>query len=125
MYGERELIWLVKDRWGRDFVLYQDTWYNHILGRHHGLRGHEAAVAEVLTRPSRVMYDAVHPLRECFYRPRTHPDCPELFLKVCVERTSAFGGFVVTAYLTPNIQVNEVQRWPKTRTTVSIHLKIP
>jgi hypothetical protein len=112
MQGERPVIWLVQDRWGRDFVLCEDTWYNHILPRHHVLRGYEAAVAEVLTGPSRVMLDAIHPMREGFYRPRTHPEYPELFLKVCVELSSAIDGFVVTAFLTPTIQVDEVQRWP-------------
>jgi hypothetical protein len=112
MFDDRPVFWLAKDRWGRDFVLYEDTWYNHILSRHFVLHHHEAAVAAVLTRPFRVTHDAVHPLRECFYRPDALPEHPELLLKVCVELTSSFGGFVVTAFLTPKYQEDEVQRWP-------------
>jgi hypothetical protein len=112
MQGERATIWLVKDRWGRDFVLYDDTWYNHILPRHRLLLGHEAAVAKVLTNPFRVMHDATDSLRECFYRRRVHPDFPDLFLKVCVELTSNRGGLVVTAFLAPTIRSDEVQQWP-------------
>jgi hypothetical protein len=112
MRGERAVIWLVKDRWGRDFVLYADTWYNHILPRHRFLAGHEAAVAKVLTNPYRVMLDATEPMRECFYRMRVHPDFPDVFLKVCVELASNRGGLVVTAFLAPTIRSDEVQRWP-------------
>lgn len=112
MQEERAVIWLVKDRWRRDFVLYEDTWYNHVLLRHRLLIGHEAAVAKVLTNPFRVMHDATNPLRECFYRMRGHPDFPDHFLKVCVELTSDRGGLVVTAFLAPTIRSDEVQRWP-------------
>ena len=112
MEFERAVIWLAKDRWGRDFLLYDDTWYNHILARHRLLLGNEAAVAKVLSDPFRVMHDATNPQRECFYRRRVHPDFPELYLKVCVEMTSDRGGFVVTAFLAPNIRSDEVQRWP-------------
>ena len=112
MQGERPVIWLVKDRWARDFVLYEDTWYNHILPRHFVLHGREPDVAAVLTSPFRVMSDAVHPMRECFYRLGAHPEHPRLLLKVCVELTTVSGGFVVTAFLTPKIQEDEVQHWP-------------
>ena len=31
MQLDRLPIWLVKDRWQRDIVLYEDTWVDHIL----------------------------------------------------------------------------------------------
>src|SRR5918998_2776585 len=108
------LVWLVRDRWGREIVLDEDTWYHHILPGHRTLRGHDAAVAKVLTDPYRVMHDAWHENRENFQRPRTHPHHPDLFLKVCVEfgaEETGFSGTVVTAYLTPDIGSDEVQRW--------------
>jgi len=111
-----DLVWLVRDRWGRDIVLYEDTWHNHILLEHRNLRGHDAAVAKVLSDPYRVMHDAWHETRENYYRPRTHPRYPDLFLKVCVEfdpGDTGWAGVVVTAFLTPNIGAEEVQRWPQ------------
>lgn len=106
------LIWRVRDRWGRDIRLDEAAWYNHIVPDHGYLREHEAAVAKVLTNPYRVMHDAVHDNRECFYRPRTHPGFPGFFLKVCVEFESDFSGVVITAFLAQNIRAVEVQRWP-------------
>ena len=98
------LVWLVQDRWGREIMLDEDTWYDHIVPGHRVLRGHEAAVAKALTNPYRVMHDQWYTNRENFYRPRTHPVSPDLYLKVCVE--------VVTAFLTPTIGSKERQRWP-------------
>lgn len=106
------LVWLVRDRWGREIVLDEDTWYNHIVPGHGDLRGHDAAVAKVLTDPYRVTYDAWHENGECFYRPRTHPSRPDFFLKVCVAFAPDGSGEVVTAFLTQNINPEEVQRWP-------------
>ncbi|MGH7963131.1 MAG: hypothetical protein ACRERD_15085 [Candidatus Binatia bacterium] len=105
-------LWVVRDRWDREIGLYEDAWYNHIVPGHRTLREHESAVAKVLTNPYRVMHDASHENRECFYRQRTHPSFPELFLKVCVEFESEYAGEVITAFLTPKIHADEVQRWP-------------
>jgi hypothetical protein len=115
MAGWSPLIWIVTDRWGREIHLDEDTWYHHIVPGHRTLRGHEAAVAKTLTNPYRVVHDAWHENRENFYRPRTHPLYPDLYVKVCVEfETDETGslGTVITAYLTPNIGFDEVQRWP-------------
>lgn len=112
MVQQDSLIWLVRDRWGREIGLDERRWYNHIVPSHRELHRHEAAVAKVLTNPYRVTHDAWHEDRECFYRQRTHPLYPGLLLKVCVEFDTEDSGFVVTAYLTPNLRANEVQRWP-------------
>ena len=105
-------LWVVRDRWGRDIRLHEDVWYDHIVPGHRALGDHEAFVAKVLTNPYRVTHDALHDNRECFYRQRTHPSYPELFLKVCVEFESEHNGLVITAFLTPKIHADEVQRWP-------------
>jgi hypothetical protein len=105
-------LWVVRDRWDREIRLDEDAWYNHIVSGHRALRDHEAAVARVLTNPYRVTHDALHEYRECFYRQRTRPRYPELFLKVCVEFELEHSGLVITAFLTPRIHADEVQRWP-------------
>jgi hypothetical protein len=58
------------------------------------------------------MHDSFHDNRECFYRQRTHLRFPELLLKVCVEFETAYDGLVITAYVTPTIDADEVQKWP-------------
>ena len=104
-------LWLVKDRWQRDIVLYEDTWFDHILPGHEDLRHHEAAVAKVLEKPYRVMYDAIQESRECFYA-QIRSDFPGVLVKVCVEFPLDREGLVVSAFLTSNIRADEVQRWP-------------
>lgn len=66
----------------------------------------------VLVDPYRVMHESLYEDRECFYRQRTHPRFPELLLKVCVEFETEYDGLVITAYLTPRIDADEVQKWP-------------
>jgi hypothetical protein len=104
-------LWVVKDRWQRDIILYEDTWFDHILTGHEELRHHEAAVAKVLEKPYRVMHDVSEPNRECFYA-QIRPSFPDVFVKVCVELDSEDAGVVVGAFLTPSIRRDEMQRWP-------------
>ncbi len=111
--GEGDVpLWVVRDRWDREIRLHEDIWYDHIVIGHRSLRDHEAAVARVLTNPYRVTHDALHDNRECYYRQRSHPRYPELFLMVCVEFESEYAGEVITAFLTPKVHSEEVQRWP-------------
>lgn len=111
MQQGRVPIWIVKDRWQRDIVLYEDTWVDHILSGHEDLRHHEAAVAKVLEKPYRVTQDAIEERRECFYA-QIRPDFPGVFVKVCVEFLSDQEGLVVSAFLTSSIRAGEVQQWP-------------
>lgn len=105
------------DQWGRDIVLTQDRWDDHILPGHPQLRGNEAGVEQVLTDPWVVMHDEVFPDRENFYRPFTlPPPYDRAYPKVCVGfRQPAPGkpviGFVVTAYTTSTIKAGETQKW--------------
>jgi hypothetical protein len=68
-------------------------------------------VAKVLEKPYRVMHDAVLEDRECFYA-QIRQVSPNFLIKVCVEFPADESGFVVTAFLTPGIRTDEVQRWP-------------
>lgn len=76
MSTSNAIIWIVRDRWHRDVGLDEGTWYDHVLYGHRVLQGLEAAVAEVVTHPHRVLYDAVYQDREYFYRLRMHPRYP-------------------------------------------------
>lgn len=111
MPQERVPLWLVKDRWQRDIVLYEDTWFDHILTGHVELHHHEAAVAKVLEKPYRVTYDVFEENRECFYA-QIRPVFPDVLVKVCVEFQSEREGIVVSAFLTASIRADEMQRWP-------------
>lgn len=111
MQQGRVPLWLVKDRWQRDIVLYEDTWFDHILPGHEDLRHQEAAVAKVLEKPYRVMHDVSEESRERFYA-QIRPTFPGAFIKVCVEFLSDREGLVVSAFLTSSIRIDEVQRWP-------------
>ena len=107
----RAPLWIVKDRWQRDIMLYEDTWFDHIAYGHPELRGYDAAVAKVLEKPYRVMHDAVIADRECYYA-QIRQVFPGFLIKVCVEFPADEPGFVVTAFLIPGIRADEVQRWP-------------
>jgi hypothetical protein len=108
---DRVPIWLLKDRWQSDIVLYEDTWFDHILPGHNDLRGFEAVVAKVVEKPYRVMHDELEENRECFYA-QILPVFPGVVVKVCVEFVSEREGVVVTAFLAANIRTSEEQRWP-------------
>jgi len=111
LQSDRVPLWLVKDRWQRDIVLYEDSWFDHIVPGHEDLRHHEAAVAKAVEKPYRVMHDALEERRECFYA-QILPTFPGVFVKVCVEFVSEREGVVVSAFLSSNFRANEAQRWP-------------
>jgi hypothetical protein len=46
-----------KDRWGREIILQEATWRQHILLEHAELIGNEAGVQLTLTDPTYVMHD--------------------------------------------------------------------
>lgn len=111
MADDQGRLWKVRDRWGRDIVLFENTWYDHILPNHAQLRGHEASVAQVLSNPHCVMSDALDENRECFYA-RTLPGFRNVYIKVVVEFQPHQEGVVVTAFPTFGIRDVEVKRWP-------------
>ncbi len=104
------------DPWGRQIVLTEHRWRQHILLGHPALLDAEEIVRDVLASLSGVMCDAKHADRESFYGfgrlPAPHD---HLWLKVCVGfRRSAEGtelGNVITAYPTPKVKSGERVNW--------------
>lgn len=110
------LRWL--DHWGREIVLTEERWEDHVLAGHGELRVHLAAVEVVLTDPLVVTFDSKITNRENYYRPHLPPEpYQRLFLKICVEflridqERSLFGD-VITAYPTGRIPEAEARKWP-------------
>ena len=106
------VMWVMRDPLGRHIRLYDSDWYNHILAEHRDLRGLEQAVAAVLRTPARIMRDADREHHECLYGPHGRRTAADRYLKVCVAWVTESVGEVVTAFLTPRIHREEVQRWP-------------
>ena len=104
------------DLWGREIVLTESCWYNHILVNHPVMSGNVGCLQTTLADPHLVMHDATHPHRETFYRLGAVPSFAHLYQKVCVEFPSAesrgTGGKVVTAYPTGRFKPKERQKWP-------------
>lgn len=111
MADDHGRLWVVRDRWSRDVVLFEDTWHGHIVPGHAALRGNEAAVARAIEKPHCVMHDAIDERRECFYA-RTLPGFKGFYIKVVVEFQPNQEGVVVTAYTTTGFRDDEVKRWP-------------
>ena len=94
------------DRWGREVVLYDDTWYDKIVVFHGYMANKLEAIASVLATPDRVNFDALNPNGENFYG-RGYLDYPDDldYLKVVVryERIDSHDvGTIVSAYAAPD-----------------------
>jgi hypothetical protein len=77
-------------------------------------------LAEVVSAPDIVAFEATHSNRENDYRQSVWPGASssELYVKVCVE-LGPEGGEVITAYRTPRTKRGETQRWPDLETALS------
>ena len=93
-------------RWGRDIVLYEDTWYDKVLASHIEMSDMIDAVVQTLTDPDRVAFDASFAGGENYYRRWVLPHPYDVdFLKVVVRFEDINGemaGVVVTAFSAPN-----------------------
>lgn len=104
---------------GRNVILTAECWQFHILPGRTVLAGQEQQIRVVLAAPTRIMRDATHHDRECFYRLGALPgDLANHYFKVVVEFEGAgpgggSTGYVVTAYPTDRIKRKEQQLWPK------------
>ena len=106
--GQRSVAEVLRcaDRWGREIVLYEDTWYGKIVGDHADMVDRFDAVTAVLADPERVHFDAAFPNGENFYG-RDYPDHPfgVDYLKIVV-RYDLVGaeeiGTIVSAYPAPH-----------------------
>lgn len=108
---ERVILLSCADRFGREIVLYEDTWYDHILARRAVLAGHETAVLATLEGAEHIRIDRRDRNRRCYYR---HGDLPPPngydFVKVIVEfDVEQRQGVVVTAFTVDGPNPNE--RW--------------
>ena len=90
------------DLWGRDVVLYDDTWYDKIVAQHPPMDGQLDAVEEAIIRPDRVNFDAQHATGENYYRYGVLPyPFSTFYLKVVVRfqiREGTSMGTVISAY---------------------------
>jgi hypothetical protein len=110
------IVFACFDPWGRQIVLTEHRWRQHILLGHPALFDAEEIARDVLASPWGVMYDAKYADRESFYGfgrlPAPHD---HLWLKVCVGfRLTGEGavlGNVITAYPTPKIKSGERIKW--------------
>lgn len=108
------LVLRCQDRWNREIVLTDRTWYGHVLSNHAELTDHLTAVERTVRRPQRVTTDKDDPDREVFYRRGILPvPYHRDYLKVVVQFDNDAGqGRIVTAFATAVIKAGEPQRWP-------------
>lgn len=106
------------DYQGREAILSERWWIEHIVSARPYLHGLHELVQQVVANSYRACRDVQHVARECFYRHQTLPgNYHHLYFKIVVEyrRTGPGGllvGSVVTAYPTAVIKAKEQQIWP-------------
>ena len=105
------------DLWGRDIVLYEDIWEDHIIVGHAIMDGYEQYIESALTKPDVMTRDADHANGVNYYRARALPPPDDRqYLKVCVrfEIDSDSGlrsGIIVTMYPTIGVKRSETIIW--------------
>jgi len=114
---ERVLVSSYTDRFGREIVLYEDTWYDHILDDHAEMADQLDELELAIAHAERITQDQSFASRQCYYR-KGHLPWPydRDYLKVVVElEDSSFGrplrGVVVTAYPVEAIPRRETRIW--------------
>src|SRR5918995_6448744 len=101
---ERVLVFTCADRFGREIVLYEDTWYDHILGDHAEMADQIDELELAIAQTERVTQDQSFASRQCYYRKGNLPwPYDRDYLKIVVELVDAgfdrpLRGVVVTAY---------------------------
>ncbi len=106
---ERVILFSCADRLGREIVLYEDTWYDHILARRAVLAGHETAVLATLEAAEHIRIDRRDQNRRCSHRLGVLPPPNGYdFVKVIVEFDAEHPlGVVVTAFTVDGPNPNE------------------
>jgi hypothetical protein len=114
---ERVILRSCADRFGREIVLYEDTWYGHIVGEHAEMAGQIDELELTIAHAERVTQDQSFADRQCYYR-NGHLPWPydRDYLKVVVELEDfgvdrPLGGVVVTAYPVEAIPRREAPIW--------------
>lgn len=65
MHPSRPILIVCADRFGREIVLYEDTWFDHILERRPELTGREGAVASAIQWADHIRVDRKLPDARC------------------------------------------------------------
>lgn len=105
------------DLWGRDIVLYEDIWEDHIIIDHSIMDGYDEHIESVLIEPDVVTRDADHANGVNYYRARALPPPDDKqYLKVCVRfetdrDTGSRYGIIVTTYPTIGVKRSETITW--------------
>lgn len=93
------------DRWGRDIVLHEVTWYDKIASKHVEVDGQIDAIMATLMEPDRVNYDSIYPDGENYYRLAIRsPPYHRIYLKVVVRFQRIDNQLIgkgITAYPSP------------------------
>lgn len=111
------IVFACADRFGREVVLREDTWYNHVLDQHPELTNRQTAAEEAIRLAEQIRVDRFDTGRRCFYRRGLLPPPYQRDqLKVVVEfyPSDAGGvvrGEVVTAYLVSSPDRREQREW--------------
>ncbi len=106
-----------QDQWGREVVLNDDRWTDHILPNHGELTGNETSVQRAVEHPDAVNFDLQAANGENFYCLGVLPaPFDQLLVKVCVRFThhgagQNWRGEVITAYSTNREKFGEVNKW--------------
>ncbi len=114
---ERVLVFSCADRFGREIVLYEDTWYDHILDDHAEMADQIDKLELAIAHAERITQDQSFASRQCYSRKGNLPwPYDRDYLKVVVELED-FGidrplrGVVVTAYPVETIPRREARIW--------------
>ncbi len=111
------VVFACADRLGREVLLREDTWYDHILSEHAELVGHAATVEDAVSHPDSIKIDADDPFRRVYYKRNVlSPPFQRHVLKVVVEfdRIDAprlVRGEVVTAFAAFRVKRQERHEW--------------
>jgi hypothetical protein len=107
------------DLWGREIILHDDNWKDHILVDHAIMDGYEAYIEDVLADPDLVTRDADNTNGVNYYRANAlPPPDDQQYLKVCVRfrPSTASGqqiGILVTTYPTVGVKRSEKITWSR------------
>lgn len=114
---ERGVVFTCEDRAGREVVLYEDTWHDHVLAKHPELAGFEWAVRAAIEHPEHIRIDRTNPSARCYYRlgdlpPPDHNTYVRVVAKLLPVGYDLMDRAVVaTAYLVPRLVPGEGTEW--------------
>jgi len=105
------------DQWGREIVLSDSRWQDHILPDHAELNGNLNSIRQAIEAPTGINFDETAVNGENFYRLGALPaPYDRYFLKVCVRFVlldvgGPWRGEIVTAYATNKEKRGEAVKW--------------